>query len=193
MASSSGSFWSSLQGILTGLAAVITAVTGLYLAVQGSASTTTLEPSSSSVVAQPPKEAAVSVSLAPGLAVPSPTANVTLSPSSNTVTKHLQAQAFTQEHFSRVGKSYIASINCQLFPTPNTSRSLMSWSNDYQQKIVDANGVKARALVPCQKTISYRAQAFCTNRADTDIQNALIDTLQQCQKVGVSWQDAVGK
>ena len=34
MANQSTGFWSSLQGILTGLAAVITALTGLYLAVK---------------------------------------------------------------------------------------------------------------------------------------------------------------
>lgn len=67
----------------------------------------------------------------------------------------------------------------------------MSWSNYYHQQVVDANGVKARAERPCKKTIAYRAQAYCANKTNIEVSQALGTTMRLCHQAGISWRDAV--
>jgi hypothetical protein len=186
MTQASTGFWSSLQGILTGIAAVITAVTGLYLAIKDESPPKVIEPKVAAVVEQVVSPVVPMLS-APQHATSVSTASaVTLKPLAE-----LQAQAERVKQFSKVGNS-IAAVDCGVFPTVNTSKSLMSWSTYYHQQIIDAQGVKARAITPCYKTIAYRAQAYCSNRTDIAVQNALIETLNLCEQVGVSWKEVGG-
>ncbi len=180
MANQSAGFWSSLQGILTGVAAVITAVTGLYIAINSTSSSHT-----ESIAIPPP-------------VVAEPAKPSVISPSENTrvnVSPKVAIQSPQVVHHALPNAAVIAIANekldCALFSTKNTARSLMSWSNHYQQKIIDAKGDKARAITPCIKTIGYRAQAYCSDTSNNVIEKALNTTLQHCANVGVSWRDAV--
>ncbi len=178
------SFWSSMQGILTGIAAVITALTGLYLAVNGNSAT---QPSTT-----PPLVVTAPVPADPDkpiiTPVTSPTKQPTLEPrpmATVTPTTRIQQLALSRKPFPETGPL----IDCTLFPTVNTVTSLMGWSNHYHQKIIAAEGVKRRATDPCNKTIDYRGMAHCKASNDLEIRQALLETLTLCRAAGIEWQN----
>lgn len=177
-------FWSSLQGILTGIAAVITAITGLYIAIAGNS----VEKDDESVAQttqqqeqqKPPKETA------------QPSTTVSTSVFSAAQPKVITPKTIGPEiTLPKTALSLSTDlVECEYFPSVNSVRSLMSWSNHYQQQIVEAQGVTARALSSCKKTISYRAQAYCQSPKDTEIRQALFDTLSLCEAAGIDWTSA---
>lgn len=178
MANQSSGFWSSLQGILTGLAAVITALTGLYLAVKEDVVSTVpaaLPPAPIVTEATPAKPVSDKVNAFPITAL----REENKQPVKYSISKDV------------VNALSLREVDCAAFPTKNTARSLMSWSNYYQQQVIDAEGNKARAITPCIKTIGYRAQAYCLDTTNTTIEASLKNTLAHCGKAGVSWRDAV--
>ncbi len=110
MSDKSRGFWSSFPGILTGLAAVITAVTGLIIAVNGG---------NGSDVENPIKDdnTVISAVRVEGNNT-NPVMVIETKPDSSTVTLE-------------------ALLDCKRFPTKNTVTSLMSWSDYYHKQIVD--------------------------------------------------------
>lgn len=185
-------FWSSLPGILTGLAAVITALTGMYIAIASNG-----ESDASTVQTPPTQTEQTSPSATPTTTPPTTTPEVAEPPASNAVStptivpikrpdvvlaQPLRLQTVPQANLKSL-------VDCKAFPTVNTVRSLMSWSNHYHQKIEAAGASKQRALEPCKKTINYRAQAHCKAPNNTEVRQGLFETLAMCKAVGISWRD----
>lgn len=228
---SSGGFWSSLPGILTGFAAVITAITGLYLAVSGNSSNDSATTDSghnsghNSQVVQEVNQQSEPVDPSKTVATgnqgqsspqatqsassqsSTPPSNNQSSVSTSTISKPtLQAKTLDpkaivvqRENLKLQQPSKLAQlktgfpVDCKAFPTENTVRSLMSWSNHYHAQIEDAGTNKQRAFRPCQKTIGYRARAHCKVPDDTSVRQELMKTLALCRAAGISWQDTVVK
>lgn len=168
MAEKSG-FWSSIPGILTGIAAVITALTGLYAVI-----------GNSSDKPQMTKEEPVNLpDRKPGSTPVIKSAN-----QEQQTTRETQALKVVTA-FPKQGLL----IDCDLFPTVNTTASLMSWSNYYHKQIIAAKGNKLRAEDPCNKSIDYRGMAHCKEPDNTKIREALLESLKLCRSAGIEWQD----
>ncbi len=173
MADKAKGFWSSIPGILTGIAAVITATTGLYMAINGNGPTTEKGP------ATPPTPAPI-VELKDHL--PKDSGNASL--------LELEAidsiEATTQKAYEELAETSLKPlVDCQLFPTVNSTASLMSWSNHYQQQIL-SNNDKPHA---CNKTIDYRGMAHCNEPNNLEVRQALHETLTLCRAAGIEWTD----
>lgn len=175
------SFWSSLPGILTGLAAVITALTGLYHVVYGGKTSVADGLKNGRQVEQ-------------GAMPSSPSGPGTVEGATSTATTPLKPLARPPEvipkaqdeaPFAESG----ALVDCSLFPTVNKVGTLMNWSNYYHKQIVDAGDVKRRATEPCNKTIDYRSMAHCEVPDDLEIRKELLETLTLCRGVGIEWRD----
>lgn len=177
MAEQSQGFWSTLPGILTGIAAVITAATGLYIAISNNnkhdlqsdkvieIDSGTKEPLDKTLAPIPKaedKELIINQDVAP----------------KTIAVKNLPPFPITG-----------SLVDCSLFPTVNTIASLMSWSNHYHKQVIAADGVKIRALEPCNKTIDYRGMAHCQAPDNPKIRQAFLETLQLCRKAGIEWQN----
>jgi len=139
-------FWSSIPGILTGIAAVITATTGLYMAIGNS----TTAGGGTPPITKPDDP------------LPKPDKKQKELPQTNL--KPL--------------------VDCELFPTVNTTASLMSWSNHYQEQILYDADDKTNA---CNKTIEYRGMAHCKEPGNIEVRQALYETLTLCQAAGIEW------
>ena len=215
---SSGGFWSSLPGVLTGVAAVITAITGLYLAVQGQSPDTADAGQSTNQQQSQQVETIVNHSPQPQSPVATDLIQhrpeVVVKPNNTQIkdsrlghtatqttqpTKTIAAQA-QQPRLQQVGPVQNLSlaqtaspIDCKAFPTKNSVRSLMSWSNHYHAQIEDAGTHKGRAFRPCKKTIEYRARAHCKTPDDINVRQALSQTLSLCRAAGISWKDILDR
>lgn len=209
MGNQNQSFWSSLPGILTGIATVITAITGLYIAIAGNS----VEKDSVAVVEtnqqeahkpsteQPSVESAqTEITIPAGIVSvtqPKVTGPKVINPKATTLKEATPKEIVpkTIQPEITLPKTVLSQsatlVDCEYFPSVNSIRSLMSWSNHYQQQIVDANGVTARALSSCKKTISYRAQAYCQTPQDREVKQALFETLSLCEAAGIDWTSAV--
>lgn len=108
-------FWSSLPGMLTGLATVITAVTGLFIAINGGDSETLKQVAEdeNTELSTPYVEDIKAEPITVVDSIPDSTA-VALS----------------------------ALVDCKLFPTVNTVTSLMSWSDYYHKQVINAGASK---------------------------------------------------
>ena len=179
MTEKASGFWSGMPGILTGIAAVITALTGLYavmdkssdkeqLPLQGATHQGQITDASGFSPEAPEPEA-------------QPKAQPKLQPREQSVTQNIRVVTA----FPQTGPL----LDCSLFPTVNTTASLMSWSNYYHKQIIAADGVKIRAVTPCNKTIDQRGMAHCKAPDDAEIRQALLETLQLCRTAGIEWQD----
>ena len=182
MSQQSSGFWSSLPGILTGIAAIITAVTGLYIAIsihQGGGGTDD--------VGSPkePQPVIKDLSGQIGADGASTTSEVdTASNAANGSAKSDLADSSDQTLVSDL-------VDCQWFPSVNTVKSLMSWSNYYHQKILDAQTTGSSVESACVKTIDYRAQAHCQQPANLQVRQGLFETLSLCRTAGIDWKAAV--
>ncbi len=169
MADKARGFWSSIPGILTGIAAVITATTGLYMAINGNSPT-----AENGTVTPPivkPKD-------------PSPKESGTASPLGVEGIDRIEATA--QKAYEELAETSLKPlVDCQLFPTVNSTASLMSWSNHYQQQIL-SDSDKSHA---CNKTIDYRGMAHCKEPNNLEVRQALYETLTLCRAVGIEWKD----
>jgi len=173
MADKARGFWSSIPGILTGIAAVITATTGLYMAINGNGPTT--ENGTATSPTPPP------------IVEPKD-----LSPKESDTASALGAEgiedieATAQKAYKALAETNLKPlVDCQLFPTVNSTASLMSWSNHYQQQIL-SNNDKAHA---CNKTIDYRGMAHCKEPNNLEVRQALYETLTLCRAAGIEWTD----
>ncbi len=194
-------FWSSIPGILTGLAAVITAVTGLYVVIVQNSDKAPVQTdpttSTGSENTQPPNFNTDTDSNNSGSGDSSSATSSSLSvPTDDPVHTASEKPADTSRP-SEISQIKVVTafattgtlVDCNLFPTVNTTASLMGWSNYYQKQILSANGVKSRAMEPCNKTIDYRGMAHCKAPEDAQIRQALLETLQLCRTAGIEWQD----
>jgi len=59
----------------------------------------------------------------------------------------------------------------------NSVRSLMSWSNNYQDQIDQGRNIADA----CAKTLSYRGSANCIDPSDPYVRRALRDTIEICE------------
>ncbi len=177
MPEKSQGFWGSIQGILTGIAAVITATTGLYLAMK-----------SESTTAPPPQKPRVDIEVAapPSTPVGGVIGEEPVQKGAQPVPQPVSVEPVRQVRpFPKRGSL----VDCIYFPTVNSVASLMSWSNYYHKQIVAADGKKQRALDPCNQAIDLRGRAHCEAPDDPEIRQALLETLTLCRAVGIEWQD----
>ena len=186
MSESSPGFWSTFPGILTGIAAVITSATGLYIAISNN-NTPDIQ-SDEHIVIDPGTNKKPDKASEP-ITTRTEAKEATVKEAiikEDSGTKKITVQAVK---YLRPFPSSGALVNCALFPTVNTVKSLMSWSNYYHKQIIDAGGIKTRALGPCSKTIDYRGMAHCKASDDPQIRQAFLETLLLCRKAGIEWQD----
>ena len=184
MPDKTSNFWSSLPGVLTGLAAVITAVTGLYLSMKGE---------------QPPAaQETKQVSITPSGSTSDQASSQTTIGSGAQKPISLKELSVPQTHIAKPESAHNEKtpfpetgplVDCTQFPTVNTVESLMSWSDYYHKQILTADGRKGRALDPCNKTIDYRGMAHCKAPTDPTIRLALLETLTLCRIAGIEWED----
>ena len=169
MADIAKGFWSSI----TGIAAAITATTGLYMAINGNGPTaekgTATPPTPPPIVE--PKD-------------PSPKESGTASPLRAEDIDNIEATA--QKAYGELAETHLKPlVDCQLFPTANSTASLMSGSNHYQQQILSDND-KPHV---CHKTIDYRGMAHCKEPNNLEVRQALHETLTLCRAAGIEWTD----
>ncbi|GEM_PF-6255452 len=183
MPEKSQGFWGSIPGILTGIAAVITATTGLYLAMKSENSTAppAQKPRENVEVAAPPPTPVGEPIARPGKELVQQSHSTGAAVSVSEVELQIRALPPFPERGSLV--------DCIYFPTVNTTASLMSWSNYYHKQIVAAEGKKRRATDPCNQAIDQRGMAHCKAPDDLEIRQALLETLTLCRAAGIEWQN----
>ena len=169
MAEQTKGFWSSIPGILTGIAAVITATTGLYMAINGNGPATEEDPAT---LPTPPPIAEPKD--------PSPKESGTASQLEDEAIDNIEATA-KKTYEELEGTNLKPLVDCELFPTVNSTASLMNWSNHYQQQIL-SNNDKPNA---CNKTIDYRGMAHCKEPNNLEVRQALHETLTLCRAAGI--------
>ncbi len=180
-------FWASLQGIITAIATLITALTGLYIAI-GDGSLQAQAKSQDSVVAEATKQASVLAQQPAVITAVEKTAvegAVVGGTAGEVAEAGAEVQGWDKSPFPTTGPL----LDCRQFPTVNTLASLMSWSNYYHRQIVEAQGVEARAQHPCSKTIDYRGMAHCKELDNSEVRQALFDSLSLCRAAGIEWTD----
>lgn len=153
-------FWSSIPGMLTGVAAVITAATGLIIALN--LGNTEIQ---KSVIEKESTEKPTKAHAQDGTAKP---ISVLADPTADSAVITLDAL-----------------LDCKLFPPVNTIASLMGWSNHYHKLIID-NGASEDA---CNKAIAYRAEAHCKDKNDLAVRQGLGETLTLCKTINFGWKD----
>lgn len=185
MSDQSKGFWSSIPGILTGIAALITAVTGLYIAINGD--NTTSQPATTDV----------KVTLSPSAQATESTIRTEKRPA-HIIQQDLRQQPAVELRAEKSSKIITsgdktpfpetgALVDCSVFPTVNTVSSLMSWSNYYHKQIIAANGIKKPAIDPCNQAIDQRGMAHCKEPGNSKVRKALLETLTLCRAAGVEW------
>ncbi|MBL4781158.1 MAG: hypothetical protein JKX92_02850 [Porticoccaceae bacterium] len=168
MAAETKAFWSSIPGILTGIAAIITATTGLYIAIN----TRPLATEEAITSAEPAIDTAIETSLKASPLGPEGIAKL---------------EALAQQSYEQLPQTNLKPlVDCRLFPTVNSTASLMSWSNHYHEEVLSERGDKSHA---CNKTIDYRGMAHCKEPNNMAVRQALYETLSQCRTAGIEWTD----
>ena len=174
MSAATKAFWSSIPGILTGIAAIITATTGLYMAIN----TRSLATEEAITSAEPAIDTAIETSLkASGSASP-------LGPEGIA-----KLEALAQQSYEQLPQTSLKPlVDCQHFPTVNSTASLMSWSNHYHERILSKQSDTSHA---CNKTIDYRGMAHCKELNSIEIRQALYETLSLCRAAGIEWTNII--
>ena len=174
-------FWASIPGILTGLAAVITAITGLFLAVNDNSPFKNTSLSSAEVIESSSSQISEAGSELSQTTVPISD----VQPVDIALIKDVEKKAY--DKLPDTDRSEL--LDCKLFPTANTVRSLMSWSDHFHKEIIAAGNNKGQASRACINTIDYRAMAHCKAPNDLNVRQALFETLTLCRVAGVEWTD----
>ncbi len=164
-------FWTSLPGILTGLAAVITASASLYVTVFKQEVNNNTKPNDNTVISDPPSNGG------------------------NGTGNHIDKNYTNNEHIKNLTELTDADyakfaktgplLECEHFPSVNTVASLMSWSNHYHQAIIEQKQYSSEEA--CNKAIGYRGQAHCLEPDNAEIRQHLLETLALCRKLGFEW------
>ena len=173
-------FWSSLPGILTGVAAVITALTGLYVAVFNFTGDTPAENPE-------PATSIGNVSTEIGGEQDEPVINpLPDSPGfgSPKIVHSKPPETLVEKDFAAFPKTGPL-VMCEHFPSVNSVNSLMSWSNHYHKKIVE--GHESKPEYSCNKAIGNRGRAHCMEPDNQEIRQALLESLALCRKLGFEW------
>ena len=178
-------FWTSLPGILAGIAAVVTALTGLYVAVLNFTPETSdgNKPVAEQVVINNEITATETPYQDPRL----------LTKEQREELKTEQSKALRQlneddfKTFPKTGPLVI----CEHFPSVNSVDSLMSWSNHYHKNIINPRDYQPKHA--CDKTIGYRARAHCKQPENLEIRQSLLETLSLCRKIGFEWHQVTGQ
>jgi len=172
-------FWASLQGILTGIAALITAITGLYIAINNTLpedDTDKKEPK----IDLPKNDERGSIGQTE---IPKMNGMVSIDPS-------VIIEKEEKLHNALPDTSIDSLVDCKQFTTVNTVSTLMSWSDYHQNKIVAAKGSKTdSATRACYKTIDYRGMAHCKEPNNMAIRQSLFETLTLCRVLDIEWTD----
>ena len=150
------SFWTTLPGILTGFAAVISAVTGLVVALHGGDPTVDQQDSNNSVIEQPVK--------------------------TNHAANGLSAHASVPPG-ERLSLKGIVDFSSVRFQDNNSVRSLMSWSDHYFREAKKAAELGGNLFYNCQKALQLRASAWC-KQASPEIEKGLEAALKVCKVRG---------
>ena len=167
-------FWSSLPGILTGFAAVITALTGLYIAVLNFTGDTSDENSGPGTAAGTPLT---------GNGKKHDTPVIDPLPDTKDIIVKAPEQ-LTEKDFTAFPKTGPL-VMCEHFPSVNSIDSLMSWSNHYHKKLVE--GHESNPEYSCNKAIGNRGRAHCMELDNQEIRQALLESLALCRKLGFEW------
>jgi len=192
MSEDKGSFWTTMPGILTGVASVIGAVTGLVIALNGG------DPDRPDVVQQQSAMVAQASQLAAG-SVASPSAsmagqtNITSRSIHEPVTQSDQSPApapapkqispqeprvATAAAQRPVSPEQAVDCNSKIILN-NSVGSLMSWSRHYFDE-AQAHQGSASQRYDCEKLLQYRASAWCKDQSPK-IRNALAESLKLCR------------
>lgn len=183
-------FWTSLQGILTGIAAVITAITGLYIAVFNNGDSNAVETvdTSGTTISTPvvkPNEGSLDQGLkSPVLIAAQEGKKSETVKSSETLPKPVNKNL---PAFPETGPL----VDCKQFPSVNSITSLMSWSNHYHKKIVE--GHESNPEYSCNHAVGNRARAHCMELDNMEIRQALLESLTLCRRTGFEWTQVTPK
>jgi hypothetical protein len=190
MTKQANGFWSSIQGILTGFAAVITAITGLYIAINGNNSDRQEKPGNVEITSPPPAQNQ-ETTITPKIVAKNKPAQITQQPSLMQTAGIAPYDSNTEKQFQEKPPFPETGplIDCAVFPSVNTVASLMSWSDHYHKQVIAAKGVKSRATEPCNKTIDMRGMAHCKATDNPGIRLKLLETLTLCRAAGIEWTD----
>lgn len=179
MAETAKGFWGSIPGILTGIAAMITALTGLYLALNSNGNN---EPNG---LKEP---ASIQTEMLEPTIPTAPDQSGTVS--SLSTEEIIRIEALKKEEYEKLPDSGLSTlVDCKLFPTVNSTASLMSWSNHYHKTITANPENKQQIADSCDKAIDYRAMAHCKEPNNLAVRQALHETLTVCSAAGISWRD----
>jgi len=151
------SFWTTLPGILTGLASIITAAGGLIVVLKGNEST----------------------SNPPAIAQPVIAQTTEMNGNKNSDVKHPSVQAQKNAPLNN-----IVDCSSSRFQSNNSVRSLLSWSDPYFQSARSAaenNGSKL--FYNCQKALQFRASAWC-KQPSGEVEQGLRAALRVCRVNG---------
>ena len=173
-------FWTSLPGILTGFAAVITALTGLYVAVYNFTPENTDD-------GQTADTAVITETI-------NPTERSHQEQGLQAGQKTLQVKTEQSKTVKQINKTDLKAfpetgplVICEDFPSVNRVDSLMSWSNHYHSNIINPRDYKPEYA--CDKAIGYRARAHCLQLDNAQIRQRLLETLGLCRKIGFEWHE----
>lgn len=179
MSESNGSFWSSLPGVLTGIAAVITAVAGL-VAVWPSAGETPATTAEQTVAIEPQ---------------PTPESNppavVTVEStveSNSTKDKPLLARPVAERVVANISPAVLTMnkpIDCsesRFQPIRDKSvKEMLDTANFYRTKLLEGERGSNMFNRQCQKYFEYQGRAWCQSKEDAFIRDGLLKAMRFCR------------
>jgi len=177
-------FWTSLPGILTGLAAFITALTGLYVAVFNFNPTSNDNKISHPDIFEPADNTPTSDTGDTNGEYSDPRLLTSGQITANQTTEEKTKRTLTEEDFYTFPKTGLL-VNCDHFPSVNSIDSLMSWSNHYHKEIIEGNEFKP--TYAGNQTSGYRGRAHCMQPENSEIRQALLESLALCRKFNFEW------
>jgi hypothetical protein len=172
-------FWTSLPGILAGIAAVVTALTGLYVAVLNFTPETSDDNNQGEEKVVINNEITTTETPYQDPRLLSKQQIEELKTEESKALRQLNKEDF--KTFPKTGPL----LMCENFPTENSVDSLMSWSNHYHKNIINPRDYQPKHA--CDKTIAYRARAHCKQPENAEIRQSLLETLVLCRKIGFEW------
>ncbi len=178
-------FWTSLPGVLTGIAAVVTALTGLYVAVLN------FTPEMSDDNKQAEEQVVTNNEIAAAEIPYQDPRLLTKEQREELETEQSKALRQINEEDYKTFPQTGPLVMCEHFPSENSVDSLMSWSNHYHKNIINPEDYQPKHA--CDKAIGYRASAHCIQPENAEIRQSLLETLTLCRKIGFEWHQATAQ